>query len=87
MDAMVHYPQVGRLLEGTVDRVKAKLGSTPMRLLTISIDVTVPISIAAFPLTARPTAAFPLAAKFPLLLQGGLVANLDADCEPSECPM
>ena len=86
MDAMVHYPQVGRLLEGTVDRVKAKLGSTPMRLAH-HIDVTVPISIAAFPLTARPTAAFPLAAKFPLLLQGGLVANLDADCEPSECPM
>ena len=107
MDAMVHYPQVGRLLEETVDRVKAKLGSTPMRLAH-HIDVTVPISIAAFPLTARPcaastltarpsaafpltarpsdafpltalpTAAFPLAAELPTLLQGGLMANLDA---------
>jgi hypothetical protein len=129
MDAMVHYPQVGRLLEGTVDRVKAKLGSTPMRLAH-HIDVTVPISIAAFPLTARPCSAFPLTAvpvphshlyshlrpgptlcripsydptlcripsylfrmpaygpsqcrislagRLPLLLQGGLVADLDA---------
>ncbi len=32
MDAMVHYPQVGRLLEDTVHRVEAKLGSKPMRL-------------------------------------------------------
>ena len=93
MDAMVHYPQVGRLLEGTVDRVKAKLGSTPMRLAH-HIDVTVPISIAAFPLTARPcaafpltarpSAAFPLAAKLPLLLQGGLMANLDASLPTRE---
>ena len=69
MDAMVHYPQVGRLLEGTVDRVKAKLGSTPMRLAH-HIDVTVPHiycciptygpSLFRIPTYGCPSATFPL---------------------------
>ena len=60
---------------------------SPYRCHSAHIHCCIPThgpSLCRIPTNARPSAAFPLAAKLPLLLQGGLMANLDASLPTRE---